>query len=86
MIKVFGRRISGKGRCGPRHGDKIVKVTLVRRETEKAFQVMIGEARDAKPFIWLPKSHVINADDIKAGDKNCEVIVTEWIASQKSLL
>ncbi len=56
-------------------------VAVIRQETEKAFQVILEDGS----IHWLPKSQIADADDYTAGDRNCTVSVTRWIAEQKEI-
>ncbi len=57
-----------------------VDVDLIKNETEKAFLVVI----DGTEY-WLPKSQVSDPDDYEAGDTDCVMSVTEFIARKKGL-
>lgn len=52
----------------------------IKRETEKAFLVVIGDEE-----CWLPKSQVDNASQYEAGDKDVTLSITEFIAREKGL-
>lgn len=86
------RPVRGRGKRGPFGGRPDfgaifpIKVRLVRRVTGRALQVMIGEAAEGKEFMWFPRSQILNANAIKAGDEECELRLTEWIARKKGLL
>lgn len=56
-------------------------VRIIRQETEKAFQVVLEDGS----FHWLPKSQISEPDDYEAGDENCTISITEWLAEQKGL-
>jgi hypothetical protein len=57
-------------------------VQVIRRETEKAFQVILADGS----IHWIPKSQVDYADEYRAGDRYLTMLVTEWIARLKELL
>jgi hypothetical protein len=55
-------------------------VEKILQETDKAFLCLIdGEQH------WIPKSQVSDPDDYYAGDKDCCISVTEWLAKEKGL-
>ncbi len=58
-----------------------LEVDEIMAETEKAFRVRIGDEE-----YWLPFSQIADSDDYQAGDKNCTMSVTEWIAKEKGLI
>lgn len=47
---------------------------IIRRETEKAFQVHLEDGR----FVWIPKSQIADAEDYAAGDKNGTISISAW--------
>lgn len=55
-------------------------VDLIKRETPKAFLVVI----DGEEY-WLPKSQVSDPDDYAEGDTDACISVTEFIANEKGL-
>lgn len=55
-------------------------VTAVLRETDKALLLEVGDME-----AWVPKSHIADADQYEAGDRDVTVSVTEWIAREKGL-
>lgn len=57
-------------------------VQVIRRETEKAFQVVLADGS----IHWLPKSQVDSADNLEAGRRDLTIMVTEWIARLKELI
>jgi hypothetical protein len=59
-----------------------VGVRVVRRETEKAFQVITADGRKE----WLPRSQMAGPGNYHAGDRDVAMLVTEWIAKQKGLI
>jgi hypothetical protein len=52
-----------------------LNVLVVRRETEKSFQVVL----DNRKIYWLPKKCVQDAGDYKAGDRDCEMSIPDWL-------
>ena len=57
-----------------------IDVDRIERVTEKAMLVLLdGEE------VWLPLSQVADADDYAAGDEDCCISITEWIAREKGL-
>ena len=56
-------------------------VAVIRRETEKAFQVILEDGS----IHWLPKSQVADPEDYEAGDRDCTISITGWLASEKNL-
>lgn len=59
-----------------------IDVEMVKVITEKAMLVVI-DGED----VWLPISHIAPADveQYEAGDQDCSMCITEWIAEQKRL-
>ena len=56
-------------------------VEEILRETEAAFLVELENGEQH----WLPKSQIADSEQYEAGDVNCTVSITEWIAQQKGL-
>lgn len=63
-----------------RDRDELVTVHVdeIRRESEKAILVAIGEEE-----IWLPKSQL--RGDYSEGESDIDVTMTKWIAEQKGI-
>jgi len=59
-----------------------INVQVIRQETEKAFQVVLENGQ----IIWLPKSQISDSEDYEAGDRDVELAITQWIATEKELL
>ena len=58
-----------------------IEVDEIKRETEKAFLVIVDEQE-----VWLPKSQVEDeGEHFKQGDTDVEIGITEWIAREKGL-
>jgi hypothetical protein len=55
-------------------------VDRIKHETDKAFLVVIDDEEH-----WLPKSQISDPDDYEAGDEDCTISVTEFIANEKGL-
>ena len=55
---------------------------VVRRETEKAFQVILDDGT----LHWFPRSQTRDGDSVQAGDRTFAMHVTRWIMEQKELL
>lgn len=58
-----------------------INVDRILHETDAAFRVRL-ESGDEH---WIPKSQMADADDYEAGDENCTISITEWIAEQKGI-
>lgn len=60
-----------------------VDVDEVLKITERAMLVVVAGEQ-----VWLPISQIAPADvaQYEAGDKDCSMSVTEWIAKQKGFL
>ncbi len=58
-----------------------LEVAVIRKETDRAFNVQLEDGR----IYWLPKSQVSDADDYEAGDRNCTMSITSWLAEQKEI-
>ena len=56
-------------------------VDTIKRETDRAFLVVIGDEE-----VWLPKSLVSDADDYEEGDEDVCLSVPEWFASKEGLV
>ncbi len=56
-------------------------VEEILRGTEKAFLVLLEDDEE----VWLPLSQIKDADDYAAGDVNCTITITKWLAEQKGL-
>lgn len=56
-------------------------VTLIKRETEQAFLLVLEDGNET----WIPKSQMSDPEDYAEGDTDCTVSITEWIAEQKDL-
>lgn len=56
-------------------------VSLVKRETEKAFLLRLEDGSE----VWVPRSQVSEPDDYEEGDEDCTVSVTEWFAEKEGL-
>lgn len=54
-------------------------VQVIRQETAKAFQVIL----EGGQIWWLPKSQVSDAEDYKAGDRDCTLSIPEWLYEKK---
>jgi len=57
-------------------------VAKVVQETAKALLVFLEHGEE----VWLPLSQISDPDDYQAGDENCVISITEWLARQKGLL
>lgn len=58
-----------------------LEVAVIRQETDKAFNLALEDGR----IFWIPKSQISDADDYEAGDRNCTISITRWIAEQKEI-
>ncbi len=58
-----------------------IDVDEIRRETEKAFLIVIEDEE-----YWLPKSQIADADNYNQGDTDCTMSITEFIAGEKDLM
>lgn len=58
-----------------------IDVAKILHETAAAFRVRLEDGTEH----WIPKSQIADPDDYDAGDENCTVSITEWIAKQKGL-
>lgn len=58
-----------------------LNVLLIRRETPKAFQLHLiaPDGSVSGPFVWVPKSQMVDPDKYKAGDMNVTIRVAAWI-------
>ncbi len=56
-------------------------VSEVLHETDKALCVRLEDGEE----IWLPKSQISDPENYAAGDQNCTISVSQWIAEQKGL-
>jgi hypothetical protein len=56
-------------------------VELIVRETDKALLLRLEDGEE----VWIPLGQIADADSYSAGDTNCTVSVTRWIAEQKGL-
>ena len=56
-----------------------VAIRIIRRETQAALQVI---PLDTLPFVWLPKSQLEDADNLKAGDRDIVIEVPAWLVSK----
>lgn len=57
-------------------------VEKILQETDKAFLVRLEDGTE----LWLPFSQVADYEDYEAGDKNCTISITEWLARQKGIV
>ena len=57
-----------------------IEVEQITGETDKAFFVRY-EGQD----ICLPKSQIIDVEDLAVGDINVTVSITSWLAEQKGI-
>lgn len=58
-----------------------IEVAEIKRETDKAFLCVLEDGEE----VWLPFSCIADAEDYSAGDQDCTMSITEWLASQKGL-
>ncbi len=67
----------------PSFKDKIVvHDCLIKRQTEKAILVAIPDMEDP---VWIPQSQVDDDSEVwKEGDEG-DLVISEWIASQKGI-
>lgn len=57
-----------------------IEIDEVIRESDKAFLLRIdGEEH------WIPKSQIQSPEDIRIGECEFEIKISEWIADQKGL-
>lgn len=56
----------------------LISIAVVRRETEKALQIILGN----RPYRihWLPKSQLSCVP--KAGDRNLVLNIPDWLVKQ----
>ena len=52
------------------------------RETDKALLIRFDSDGED---VWIPLSQMADPDDYRAGDKDGQISVTEWIAKEKNL-
>ena len=58
-----------------------IEVKEILRETDKAFQIKMEDDSE----YWIPKSHVSDSDNYSAGDMDCSMSITEWMAKEKGI-
>lgn len=55
-----------------------LQVRVVRQERSKAFQVILANWW----IIWVPKSKMGNPDSYRAGQRDVEIEIPEWLAQR----
>ena len=58
-----------------------LEVVKILHETDAAFLLLLEGGEE----VWIPKSHVADAERYSAGDRGCTVSITKWIAGKKGL-
>ncbi len=58
-----------------------IDVVMIHRETDKAFLCELDDERQE----WLPKSQIADAEDYAAGDTDCTISISEWLAKEKGI-
>ena len=58
-----------------------LEVAKIERETDAAFLLTLEDGEQ----VWIPKSQISDPEELKAGDEDLTVSVSEWIAEQKGL-
>ncbi len=59
-----------------------LKVAVIRRETERAIQVIVAE-RPHKIW-WVPRSIIPNGAFLQAGQRDIEIVVPEWFVKKSN--
>ena len=60
-----------------------IRVRVIRRATPSAVQVVLGNW----PYrlYWLPRSHVSDGQELRAGERDIVLEISDWIAEQKGI-
>ena len=56
----------------------LISVSVVRRETERALQLILGHY--PYKIVWVPNSQIGNAPS--AGDRNIVIEIPDWLVRQ----